>query len=183
MPICTLWAHLSRPYKAAAFWQSTLKHIVPVSKANRGFLLIHTTWTGVTECVCEWGGEAGKGGERVCACVSLCICYVQALWHFCCQAKSSTPLVIIQLSTEAETSVKRRANKTYFTYTPFFITAILSSVPHWGIVIAVVARTVMSVTSFIWLLSVHLRHHTMLFIRLHKAMTVMSFMLAILSYF
>lgn len=69
--LVNMWAHLSRPYKAAAFWQSTLKHIVPVSKANRGFLLIHATWTGVTECV--WVGRRGRKRRResVCVCVAV----------------------------------------------------------------------------------------------------------------
>lgn len=113
-------------------WSAHCEHTyhVPTKQLLFGRVLWNTLflWAKLTEAfckfirrelesqsVCEWGGEAGKGGERVCACVSLCICYVQALWHFCCQAKSSTPLVIIQLSTEAETSVKRRANKTSHT--------------------------------------------------------------------
>ena len=48
--------------------------------------------------------------------MSLCICtLVQALWHFCCQAKSRTPLVIMQ-EEEKKKEWQTRVTKPYTTY-------------------------------------------------------------------
>lgn len=68
--------------------------LFPLSKANRLFLLIHTTWSGLSErASAEERQGKRRERERGWHCV---FASFQTLWHFCCQAKSSAPLVVIQ---------------------------------------------------------------------------------------